>query len=161
MKITRSLTWLMAFSAVAPVLSRADSLPVPEPQASPQHGSSDEKKTDLEARMDKMGKAVRKLKKQIADPSQNASSLDLLAIMEGAANEALEFTPAKAADLPEDQRAKFVEDFKAGIKDLQGRFAKLRDALTAGRNSDAVAIFDDIQDFEKKEHKQFKKPKPD
>ena len=57
--------------------------------------------------MDHMGRAYRKLKKQIADPAQNDSSLKLIATMQQAAKEALEFTPAKAADLPADQQAKF------------------------------------------------------
>ena len=161
MKISRSLAWLLAFSVVAPVLSRADSLPVPVPPSTPKGAASDEKKTDLETRMDTMGKAVRKLKKQIADPAQNASSLELLASLQKAAREAVEFTPAKAMDLPESQRAKFVDDFRAGIKELQDRLAKLVDALAAGRNDEAVALFNDIQDFEKKEHKEFKKPKAD
>jgi len=148
---------------VLPILSRAQSAadaPAVQPTA-PSKGPSEEKKTDLEVQMDKMGKAIRKLKKQIGDPTQNASSLELLSTMEGASKEALNFTPAKAADLPEDQRAKFVDDFRAGIKDLQARFAKLQEALEAGKNADAVAMLGEIQDFEKKEHKEFRKPKPD
>jgi Spy/CpxP family protein refolding chaperone len=111
--------------------------------------------------MDRMGKAFRKLKKQVADPAQNDSSLQLVGTMEAAAKESLELTPAKAADLPEDQRAKFEEDFKAGIKGMQDELAKLRDALTAGKNDDAVKIVAEIDALEKKDHKEFRRPKKD
>ena len=111
--------------------------------------------------MDRVGKAFRKLKKQVADPAQNASSLQLLSTMQDAMKEAVNLTPAKAADLPVDQRPKFIEDFKVGIKGMQDEFSKLADALSAGRNADAVKIVDEIGDLEKKDHKEFKKPKKD
>ena len=121
----------------------------------------EEKKTELESRMDKVGKAFRKLRKQVADPAQNASSLELVAAMIDGAKDAATFTPAKAADLPEDQRAAFVGRFKDGIKDLQDRLAKLQAALQAGNNADAAAMVNDLVDAMKKAHKEFKKPKPE
>jgi soluble cytochrome b562 len=165
MKIRSAIALLPAFLVLSPVFVAAD-VPAtpPPPTTAPAVAPAppdDEKKTDLEMRMDRMGKAFRKLKKQVADPTQNASSLQLLSTMEDAAKEAVDFTPEKAEDIPADQRAKFEEDFKAGIKNLQDLFAKLRDALTAGKNDDAVKIVADIDAFEKKEHKEFRRPKKD
>src|ERR1022692_3280402 len=117
--------------------------------------------SDPSASPARMGKAFRKLKKQVGDPAQNATSLELLSAMEAAAKEAIELTPAKAEDIPEDQRAKFEADFQSGIKNLQDMFAKLRDALTAGRNDDAAKLVDDIGAFEKKEHKEYRRPEKD
>ncbi len=162
MKFRPALALLLALSAASPILSGADApAGPPAPGAVPSPGKDDEKKTELETRMERMGKAFRKLKKQVADPAQNASSLQLLATMQEAAKEAIDLTPAKAADIPGDQRAKFMDDFKAGIRGMQDEFAKLADALTAGRNGDAARIVDDIDALEKKDHKQFKKPKKD
>jgi soluble cytochrome b562 len=164
MKIRPSLTWLLALPLLSPALSLAQppATPTPAaPNAAPAATDDDEKKTDLELRMDRMGKAFRQLKKQVAEPAQNASSLDLVAKMQAAAKEALDFTPAKTADLPADQQAKFVDDFKAGIKGMQDEFTKLSDALTAGKNDDAVKIVAEIGDLEKKDHKEFRKPKKD
>jgi hypothetical protein len=169
MKIRPSLALLLSLPILTPVLSFGQTPPpapggssapaaAPTPTAAP---ADDEKKTDLEVRMDHMGRAYRKLKKQVADPAQNASSLKLLATMQEAAKEALEFTPEKAADLPADQQAKFEDDFKAGIKGMQDEFAKLSDALTAGKNDDAVKIVAEIDALEKKDHKEFRKPKKD
>jgi soluble cytochrome b562 len=164
MKIRSTLALLPALLVLSPVISAAADTPAAPPPpttapAVPAAAPDTEKKTELEMRMDRIGKAFRKLKKQVADPAQNASSLDLLTKMEDAAKEAIDLTPEKAADLPEDQRAKFEDDFKAGIRGLQDIFAKLREALTAGKNDDAVKIVSDLGDYEKKEHKEFRKPK--
>jgi soluble cytochrome b562 len=166
MKIRPSLALLLALPIFSPALSFGQT-PPPAPGGSsapavtPAGTPSEDEKTDLEVRMDHMGKAYRKLKKQVADPAQNASSLQLLATMQNAAKEALEFTPAKTADLPADQQAKFVEDFKAGLQGMQDEFTKLSDALTAGKNDDAVKIVAEIDALEKKDHKEFRKPKKD
>jgi soluble cytochrome b562 len=164
MKIQTASLLLLALPILSPALLADDTPPAPPPPTTAPAAAApapEEKKTDLELRMDRMGKAFRKLRKQVADPTQNASSLQLLATMEDAAKEALEFTPAKAQDLPEDQRPKFVEDFKAGIRSMQDQFAKLRDALTAGKNDDAAKIVSDMLDLEKKEHKEFRRPEKD
>jgi soluble cytochrome b562 len=165
MKIRSALALLLVLPAAAPLL-RAD-----EPAAAPPPATTttttitvapapqdDEKKTDLELRMDRMGKAFRKLRKQVSDPAQNASSLDLVSKMMAAAKEAEELTPEKAQDLPEDQRPKFVADFKNGILAMEDEFTKLTAALTAGKNEDAAAIVAEIGSLEKKDHKEFKKP---
>jgi soluble cytochrome b562 len=163
MKIRPPLALLLAFPILSPALSFGQTTPsTPAGTTSPAAAPADtEKKTDLEVRMDNMGRAYRKLKKQVADPTQNASSLALLATMQKAATEALDFTPAKAADLPQDQQAKFVDDFKAGLQGMQDEFTKLSDALTAGKNDDAVKIVAEIDALEKKDHKEFRKPKKD
>ncbi len=162
MKIRTALTLLLALPFASPLLSAADApAGPPAPNAAPPGGGDDEPKTELETRMERVGKAFRKLKKQVADPAQNASSLQLLATMQGALKESVGLTPAKTADLPADQRAKFVEDFKAGIKGMQDEFSKLADALSSGRNDDAARIVDEIGELEKKDHKEFKKPKKD
>jgi soluble cytochrome b562 len=164
MKIRASLT---ALAFLLPVLSRADTPASPPPAAPPAAPNvapaapDDDKKTDLEMRMDRMNKAFRKLRKQVADPAQNASSLELVATMQTAATESLDLTPAKAADLPADQQAKFVDDYKAGIKGMLDEFTKLSAALTAGKNDDAAKIVAEIFDLEKKDHKEFRKPKKD
>jgi soluble cytochrome b562 len=164
MKKSPALSWLAAVLALSPILAAAQDAPATQtppaataPAAAP--GAPDtEKKTDLDLRMDKVGKALRKLRKQVADPTQNAASLDLLATMQGALKEAADLTPEKAADVPADQRDKFIADYKAGLQGMQDEFTKLGDALTAGKNDDAAKIVADILALEKKDHKDFRKP---
>jgi soluble cytochrome b562 len=127
--------------------------------AAPQQ--DEEKKTELGKRMDRVGKAFRKLRKQVADPAQNESSLQLIATMQAAAKEALQFNPAKADDLPADQRPKFDEDFRAGVNQLLDKLSALKDTVAAGKNDEAAKMVADIIDFEKKEHKEFRRPEKD
>ncbi|HEY1793038.1 MAG TPA: cytochrome b562 [Opitutaceae bacterium] len=166
MKLRPSLALLLALPIVSPSFLLADDQPPPPsapqvtaPQAAP--AQKDEKKTDLEKRMDRVGRAVRKLKRQVADPAKNASSLELIATVQTALGEAVDFTPAKAQDIPEDQRPKFIDDFKAGIKGMQDEFTKLSDAITAGKNDDASKILAEILNLEKKDHHEFKRPEKD
>lgn len=162
MKIRPVLTGLIALLVIAPLL-RADDTPAPAapaaaPAVAPAPAPDEDKKTEIEMRMDKVGKAFRKLRKQVSDPTQNAASIDLVATMAANLKEAEGFTPEKAADLPEDQREKFVADYKAGLKDMEAKLGKLTDALTAGDNATAATLVKDVFATEKDDHKQFKKP---
>jgi soluble cytochrome b562 len=159
MKIRSLLAGLAALLFIAPLLRADDTPPPPAPAApAPAAAPDDEKKTDIEVRMDKVGKAFRKLRKQVADPAQNAASLALVASMISNLKEAEGFTPAKATDLPEDQREKFVSDYKAGLKAMEDTLSKLSDALTAGDNAGAGKIVSEVFAEEKKDHKAFRRP---
>ena len=162
MKIRSALALLLVLPASSSLrLLVDDAAPAAAPAAAAPAAAaapSDEKKTELEMRMEKVGKAFRKLRKQVADPAQNASSLELIGKIQAAFKEAEDLTPAKADDVPADQRAKFVSDYQAGIKAMEDQFTKLSDALSAGKNTDATAIVAAIFDQEKKDHKEFRRP---
>lgn len=164
MKIRPSLACLLAFPFAAPLLSRADTQPAspaPAPAAAQAAQPDKDKDTDLEVQMKRVNRAFRALRKQVSDPAQNAASLKLVATMQDALRNSLELTPEKASDLPEDQRPKFVEDFKAGLKGMQDQLTKLSDALSAGRNDEATKLVAEIIALEKKDHKQFRRPPKD
>jgi soluble cytochrome b562 len=126
--------------------------------------SADESKThpkeetELEGKMDTMAGAWRKVKRQVADASKNAESLELVATIRTAAEEAAKLTPAMAADVPAGDRAKFVADYQAGIKRLVVELGKLEAALKAGNNDEAAKLVADIGALQKAGHKQFKRP---
>jgi len=157
MKIRTVLSLLAAAFIVSPLLRAQDAM-TPPPAAPAASGDSEEK-TDLDKKMDVVSKNLRKLKKQASDSTKNDSSLELLATMQGALKDALDMTPAKAADLPDDQKTKFMTDYKAGLNGMMDEFTKLGTALKAGNNDDAVKIVAEIEDLEKKDHKSFRKAK--
>jgi len=169
MKLRPTLALLLALPIASPHLLRADDTPAApatstttttttSAPAAAAAAPDDEKKTELEMRMDRVGKAFRKLRKQVADPAQNASSLELASKMAAAFKEAEDLTPEKAMDLPVDQRPKFIADYKAGLQAMEDQVSKLSDALTAGKNDVATSIVADMFSMEKKDHKEFKKP---
>ena len=169
MKITSATLLLLALPVLSrPAYSQATpppptTAPAAAPDAAPAApavapAAPEDKDTDLEVQMKRMNKAFKKLKRQVADPTQNAASLDLVATMDDATKIAMDLTPKKADDVAPDQKAKFIEDYKAGMKGMQDELAKLSEALTAGKNDDAVKIVADMFDLEKKDHKDFRKP---
>jgi hypothetical protein len=143
MKLRPTLALLLAASIASPYIAKADDAPAAPATTTtttttaPAAAPDDDKKTELEMRMDRAGKAFRKLRKQVADPAQNASSLDLASKMMAAFKEAEELTPEKA---------------------MEDEISKLSDALTAGKNDVAASIVADMSAMEKKDHKEFKKP---
>jgi soluble cytochrome b562 len=152
----RTLRYCLLLTLVLAVPSIRADAPAAAPAA-----PKEEKKTELEVRMEKIGKAAKALKKQIQDPAQNASSLELVAAIRAAAGEALTLTPAKAADLPEADRPKFTADFRAGLKEFIAGVDKLSAALKANDNAAAGALFKHLIDLEHKDHKQFRRPEKD
>jgi soluble cytochrome b562 len=143
--------------AFAPLLRAQDAM-APAPAAAPA-APDKEDKTPLDRRMDRMSRALRTLKKQMTDAAQNESSLKLVKGIEAGTKASMELIPAKAADLPEDQKAKFIADYKAGLQGMLDELAKLEAAFQAGNNDEAVKLVAEIEALEKKDHKAFRKPK--
>jgi soluble cytochrome b562 len=117
-----------------------------------------QEETELEGKMDKMNGAFRKLKRQVSDPTKNADSLQLVARMRAAAEDAVKLNPAKATDLPEDERAKFVAEYQLKMKDFIVELGKLEAALNANKNDEAVKLVADLGARQKAGHKDFKRP---
>lgn len=153
MKI-RLLLSSLALALISAPLTRAQAPAAPAAPA-----ASTEEKTDLDKQMDVVGKAFRALGKQAADPTKNDDSAALVGKMITGAKASLDLTPAKAAELPDDQKAKFIADYKAGIQTLIDKLTALQALFTAGKNDEAVAAVADLKKYENKEHKEFRKPK--
>jgi hypothetical protein len=141
--------------ALSPILRAQDAM-APAPAAP---AADKEVKTELEMKMGKVGKAFRALRKQAPDASMNEASLKLVATMEAGLKDAMDLTPAKAADLPDDQKPQFIADYKAGLKGMLDVLAKLEADFKAGNNEDAVKVLAEVGALEKKDHKAFQKPK--
>lgn len=118
-----------------------------------------EKETELGNKMEKMNASWRKLRRQVADPAQNAASLELLAKMRGAIEGAERLTPDKASDLTPSAREKFQTDYVKGMKKLHGMFDALEADLKAGKNEEAGKVVGEIADYIKASHKDFRRPK--
>lgn len=119
--------------------------------------ASDADQTELGARMEKLNAPWRKLRRQVADPAQNATSLELLAKIREAAKGTEQLTPAKAADLPESQRAKFQASYAEGMRKFFGQLDALEAALKAGDNARAGTLVAAIADNQRESHKKFRK----
>lgn len=118
-----------------------------------------EEETELGAKMDKMGSAFRALRRQISDASKNADSLARLAVLRENAEASLKLDPAKKADLPPAEQAKFVADYRAKMKDFLALVDKVEAALKANNNDEAAKLVGVMADAQKAGHKEFQKKK--
>jgi hypothetical protein len=145
----------LLFLTLALAVATPATLRLSAAEPAPKHKEAD---TELGKAMEKMNHAWRKLRKQAGDPASNASSLELVATISAAADQALKLQPDKTKDLPEADRAKFVADYQSQMKDLIAQIAKLQDAFKAGDNAAALAILRKMGGIQKEGHHEFKRP---
>ena len=117
-----------------------------------------EEETELGKTMEDLNRSWRKLRKQAADPASNASSIELVAAIAAATEKALTFQPDKAKDLPEADRAKYVEGYKTKMKEFTVKLAKLNEAFKAGDNAGAQALMKELGMLQREGHKEYKRP---
>lgn len=153
---------LLASLLFAPVaLTPALAQTVPPAAASEPKSHKDKEETELGQKMEKMNRAYRKLRASLADPANNEASLKLVETLRALSVDSAKLTPAKAADIPAADRAKFQTNYEAKMKTFIGDLDKLTAALKAGKNEEAQKIFASFKAFQSESHKEFKKKKPD
>jgi cytochrome c556 len=117
----------------------------------PAINAADKEETELGNQMDKMGGAMRKLKKSVPDAAQNAESLKLVATIKAAAVASAKEKPAwHPADAPK---------FQAKMKEFITKVEKLEAALKANDNATAAKICEELGVAQKEGHKEFKEDK--
>lgn len=146
---------------VAPFLGSAaePAAPATPPPAAKSHDDHDH--TPLEDEMSAMRGAFNKLRKQISDPASNASSLQLVAKLIAASEKSIPLEPARAAEVPESERAKFVAAYQEAMRDFVVEAKKLEAALQAGDNAKAAEILKDLGARQKDGHKRYRVQKVD
>lgn len=127
-------------------------------QEKPAHTHDKEAETELGKHMEKLNSAWRKLRKQAPDAASNASSLELVATIKAEAEKAVTLQPDKARDLPEADRAKYIQDYQGKMKDFAAKLGKLSDAFKAGDNAAAGALIKELGTMQREGHKEFKRP---
>ena len=124
--------------------------------AQPAPEAAGHEETELDGKMDAMNGAFRKLRRQIADPAANASSLELVAKLRAGAEESVKLVPARAASVPEADRAKFTEAYAAKMQAFVDEVTKLEVALQAGKNEEAATILTKLGAMQKEGHREFR-----
>lgn len=114
--------------------------------------------TELGNTMEKFNGAWRKLRKQVADPASNASSLELVASINAGLEKALTLKPAKAETMPAAEREGFIQSYRAKLKEFIALLPRLQAALKANDNTAAQAIVQQMGAAQKEDHREFKRP---
>jgi len=144
MKIRLSLLALTCALTLAPVTSLT---------------AAEEPETELGQKMEKMSSAFRRLRNQVKDPSKNADSLEKLKTVKENAQASLKLEPAQKSTVPAGEQAKYVEAYRAQMKDFVALVEKLEAALKANNNAEAEKLVAAMSDAQKKGHGEFNKKK--
>jgi len=128
--------------------------------AKPKPAAGEEKHTELSEKMEKLNGAYRRLKRQIADPAKNESSLALIATIKTQTEASLAYKPEFTAEQPAADQAKFVERYQAEMKKMIELVGKLETSVKAGKNDEAAKAIAELDAQQKSSHKEFRKPKP-
>ncbi|WP_438481356.1 cytochrome b562 [Oleiharenicola lentus] len=116
-----------------------------------------EPETELARAMSTINSSWRKVRRQITDPASNASTLELIARVKTAAEKSTELAPDKAKDLPEADRAKYIEGYQKQMKAFVAELDKLTAALQANDNAGAQEIVKKIGTLEREGHKEYRR----
>jgi len=136
MKMKHLLTLLAAFAITVPAIAEED--------------------TPLGKEMEKIGKALKSVNRDIADASKKADNLKKIADAKEACAASLKFEPAKTKEISAGEKAKFVEGYKASMQELGKGLDSLKAAIEAGKTDDAKAILDKLNASKKEGHKKYK-----
>ncbi len=113
--------------------------------------------TELGERMEEMRQAYKTLRATAADMEKVEANLVLVAALKKAAEASVALTPAKAAEVPEAERAQFVAKYQEAMRKTVTAIGRLEAALQAkdaGAASKAVA---ELGALSKEGHKAYKK----
>ena len=113
------------------------------------------KKSELHSSMEDIDEAMKKLRRTIRKPDQNAESLKLISDIQTMMVAGKAMVPTKTEKLPEADRAKFVADYRKEMAGVIVQLCNLETAILDGDNAKAQEIYKAITEREDKDHDQF------
>jgi len=120
---------------------------------------ADSEDSELGDAMSAMNSAFKKLRKQVADPTQNEASLALVAKLRKACVESSVLVPIKVGRLPAAEQAAAKRAYQDQMKKLIATVDELAAALKAGKNDVAANLLKELHDQEEAGHKEFRAKK--
>jgi cytochrome c556 len=112
--------------------------------------------TELSQQMDKLNGAFRKLRRQVADATKNADSLEQVAILKQYSESSAKLVPYKAGEVPAADKAKLIEGYQAKMAEFKAAVTKLEAALKAGNNEEAAKLVQELAAMQKEGHREYK-----
>jgi cytochrome c556 len=119
--------------------------------------AADEPESEMTESMEKMSGAFRRVRRMVGNPDNSAQVLELLATIRTEASASSKLIPMRAEEVPEAQRAKFVEDFQKRMAEFIAAVEKTEAAVKARDFAAATAMVNDLAAMQKAGHKDFKK----
>jgi soluble cytochrome b562 len=133
---------LVAALAAAPVEVRAA-----EPKPAPE--------TELQKKMEEVETGLKKLRRTLRKPEDNADSLKTIAGVKAAMEACKKLAPDMASSIPEADRAKFVEAYRKDMDAVIAEMGKMEKAVKDGKNDEAQEILKKLKEMEEAGHEKY------
>ncbi len=111
--------------------------------------------TELAKQMEVMQDAQKELRKSVKSAEGNATSLEALTKYQQATIAAKALVPAKAAKMPEGEKAKFVAAYRKEMTALLSHLVQIEVAVLDGDNAKAEELFKGLKKIEDDGHEKF------
>lgn len=111
--------------------------------------------TELAKQMEIIDEGMKKLRRSLRQPEQNAESLEMIAKMQAATVASKGMVPVMAKSVPEAERAKFIAAYRKDMAAMLAEIAQLEIALLDGDNKKAQELHKSLSDREDSGHEKF------
>ena len=111
--------------------------------------------TPLAKAMEEMQDELKKLRKSVKAPAENAASLASLDKIQAATVASKGLVPAKAAKMPEAEKAKFVAAYRKDMAALLAHLVQIEVAILDGDQAKAEELFKGLKKMEADGHEKF------
>jgi len=111
--------------------------------------------TELAKQMETIDESMKKLRRSLRKPESNKESIELIEKMEKAATKSRDLVPARAAKVPEAERAKYVENYKKDMDAFIKSVGEMKAAVADGKNDKAQDIYKTLKTQEDKGHDKY------
>tara|TARA_Y100000588_G_scaffold16491_1_gene17340 strand:- start:2952 stop:3419 length:468 start_codon:yes stop_codon:yes gene_type:complete len=111
----------------------------------------------LKANMKALNRAYRKVRKQIVDPAQNTSSVQLLQAIQLEVTRGIVIVPDRVSEIPVNEQGRFVLSYKRKMVEFLTILLDIESALLNGDNSLAQQQFGKLYQMKKEGHREFQK----
>lgn len=126
-----------------------------EKEESAESEGAGEDTTELAKQMEVIEEAMKKLRRTLKQADQNAQSLEIVTQMQQAAVASKAQPPAMAADMPEAERAKFVQDYRKDMAKFIVVMCDMEVALLDGDNKKAEEHYKALSKWEDDGHEKY------
>ena len=117
------------------------------------HAFAADDENPLHVAMEKMDDALKALRKQVGDASQNDASLKLIDEMQAQCVVAKAMVPERAAK--EADKKKFVTAYRLEMLKVMDELVKLERAVVEGKNEEALALAKGLTKIKNEGHEKF------
>ncbi len=122
-------------------------------QLAPRIASADD--TELAKQMEAMDDDLKKLRKSLKVPAENAASLETLTRLQQVTVSCKALIPAMAAEMPEADKAKFVAGYRKDMALLLTHLCQIETAVIDGDNAKAEELFKGLKKIEDDGHEKY------